>query len=121
MRHESLYLTDIVEAADHIAGFIAGRDFTEFQQSEMLRSAVIQKLTVIGEAAARVSEELKTRSPEVPWPQIVAFRNILVHAYFGIDWAIVWRAARNRCPVLREQVALLVASESRGERQPEDH
>jgi uncharacterized protein with HEPN domain len=51
----------------------------------MLRSAVVQKLAIIGEAAARVSEEIKTRQPHVPWPRIVAFRNILIHAYFGID------------------------------------
>ena len=68
MRHEILYLTDIVEAADHISEFIAGTDFQAFQQSELLRSAVVQKLAVIGEAAARVSEELQTRQPEVPWP-----------------------------------------------------
>jgi uncharacterized protein with HEPN domain len=85
MRHESLYLTDIVEAADYIAEFIAGTDFPTFQGSELLRSAVVQKLAVIGESAARVSEELKSRHPEVPWPQIIAFRNILVYAYFGID------------------------------------
>jgi uncharacterized protein with HEPN domain len=87
MRRESLYLNDIVEATDHIAEFIAG--------------AVVQKLAIIREAAARVSEELKTRQP----------------AHFGIDWDVVWRAARNRCPVLREQVARILASESAG---PED-
>jgi uncharacterized protein with HEPN domain len=114
MRHESLYLNDIVEAADHIAEFILGTDLEAFQESEMLRSAVIQKLAVIGEAAARVSEELKARHPHVPWPQIVAFRNILIHAYFGIDWEVVWRAARNRCPVLRQQVAGILAAESSG-------
>jgi uncharacterized protein with HEPN domain len=48
MRHESLYLNDIVEAADHIAQFIAGVDFETFQKSEMLRSAVVQKLGNIG-------------------------------------------------------------------------
>src|SRR5260370_11513991 len=104
MRHESLYRTDLIEAADHIAEFIAGADFEMFQKSEMLRSAVVQKLSIIGEAAARVSEEVRARYPQVPWPQIIAFRNILVHAYFGIDWDLVWRAARNRCPILREQV-----------------
>jgi len=112
MRHESLYLTDIVEAADHIAEFIAGADFQTFQKSEMLRSAVVQKLAIIGEAAARVSTELKVRNPQPPWPQIIAFRNILVHAYFGIDWEVVWRAARNRCPVLRDQIAAILAGES---------
>jgi len=48
---------------------------------------------------------LRVQHPEVPWPRIIAFRNILVHAYFAIDWDEVWRAARARCPVLREQVA----------------
>jgi uncharacterized protein with HEPN domain len=83
MRHERLYLEDMVEAADHIAEFIAGVNDEEFRRSELLRSAVVQKLATIGEAAARVSEELKSRHPEVPWPRIVAFRNILIHAYFG--------------------------------------
>jgi uncharacterized protein with HEPN domain len=82
MRHESLYLNDIVEAADYIAEFIAGADFEAFQKSEMLRSAVVQKLATIGEAAARVSADVKGRHPQVPWPQIIAFRNIVIHAYF---------------------------------------
>ncbi len=89
MRHESLYLTDILEAADYIAEFVAGADFNSFQESEMLRSAVVQKLAVIGEAAARVPENVRVRNSHIPWPQIIAFRNILVHAYFGIDWDIV--------------------------------
>ena len=114
MRHESLYLTDILEAEDHIAEFIKGTDFKAFQQSEMLRSAVVQKLDVIGEAAARISTELKTRHPQVPWPQIVAFRDMLIHAYFGIDWEVVWRAAMNRFPVLREQAARILAVECGG-------
>lgn len=114
MRHDSLYLTDIVEAAQHIAEFIDGVDFRAFQESELIRSAVVQKLSIIGEAAARVSAELKNRQPQVPWPQIIAFRNILIHAYFGIDWEVVWLAAMNRCPVLRAQVALMLAAESGG-------
>jgi len=112
MRHESVYLTDIVEAADHIADFLAQHDFEAFQASELLRSAVLQKLTVIGEAAARVSQPLRDRHAHIPWSQIIAFRNILAHSYFGIDWEIVWRAARNRCPVLREQAANVLAVES---------
>jgi len=86
MRREELYLRDIVEAADHIARFIIGLDRSGFHGAELVRSAVVHKLAVIGEAAAHVSDELRSRYPEVPWPKIVAFRNILVHAYFGIDW-----------------------------------
>ena len=105
MRRDDLFLNDIVEATDHIAAFLAGTDFDAFQNSEMMRSAVVQKLAIIGEAAARVSEGLRNRHPEIPWPQIIAFRNILIHAYSGVDWDEVWRAAWNRCPILREQVA----------------
>ena len=87
MRREELYLRDIVEAADHIAAFIAGLDASSFDESELIRSAVVQKLAIIGEAAARVPDELKDRFREIPWQRIVALRNILVHAYFGIDWS----------------------------------
>ncbi len=117
MRRETLYLSDIIEAADHIAAFIAGFDFERFQESELVRSAVVQKLAVIGEAAGRISPGLQGREPHVPWPQIVAFRNILVHAYFGIDWNEVWTSATDRCPTLRAQIAQILAMESA---RPED-
>jgi len=94
MRRDDLYLNDIIEAADYIATFLGQLDFEGFRQSELIRSAVVQKLAIIGEAAARISDELKGRFPQIPWPQIVAFRNILVHAYFGIDWNEVWKAVQ---------------------------
>jgi uncharacterized protein with HEPN domain len=112
MRREILYLTDIIEAADHIARCTESIHFEQFQASELVRSAVVQKLAVIGEAAARVSPVIREQDPDVPWAQIIAFRNILVHAYFGIDWEEVWRVATNRCPVLRRQVARILARES---------
>lgn len=86
----------------------------DFRNPSFFRSAVVQKLGIIGEAAGRVSEDLTTRHPEVPWPQIVAFRNILMHAYFGIDWDVVWLAATHRCPILRGQIAAILAAELGG-------
>ncbi|MEK7404872.1 MAG: HepT-like ribonuclease domain-containing protein [Acidobacteriota bacterium] len=79
-----------------------------------MRSAVVGKLTIIGEAAARVTEELRARHPEVPWSMVVAFRNILVHAYFGIDWSIVWLAAGKQCPELSKQMAAILTDEFKG-------
>lgn len=100
MRHESLYLQDIRDAADSIARFIAGfGDEAMLRESDVVSSAVVHKLAVIGEASARLSTELKARHPDVAWAEIVAFRNTLVHAYFGIDWSIVWLAARTGIPV----------------------
>lgn len=111
MRREELYLRDIVEAANYIEQFIVGLDRSGFQESELVRSAVVQKLAVIGEAAAHVPAEFRSRHPEVPWPKIVAFRNILVHAYFGIDWDEVWRAATRESPALRAQIEIILRTE----------
>lgn len=111
MRRDELYLRDIVEAATHIADFVDGLDFSSFEQTEVVRSAVVQKLIVIGEASARISVEVRNRYPEIPWPRIVAFRNILVHAYFGIDWTEVWLASIKQVPTLCVQVDSILASE----------
>ena len=70
MRHEILYLTDIVEAADHIAEFLRGTGAEEFQSSELVRSAVVHKLSITGEARARISEDLTRRSRNQTGPKI---------------------------------------------------
>ena len=104
MRPEKLYLTDIVEAAQSIEKFLMGQDLSEFEQNEMMHSAVLQKLTVIGEAAARLSKEFTNRYPDIPWMDIVGFRNIAVHEYFAVRWDIVWVAATEEVPLLCSQV-----------------
>ena len=83
MRSDRLYLVEIVEAAEAIETFIRGVDAERFVRDDLVRSAVLHKLTVIGEAAARVSMPLRARFAEVPWSGIVGFRNIAVHAYFA--------------------------------------
>jgi uncharacterized protein with HEPN domain len=113
MRPEKLYLTDIVEAAQAIERFVMGQDLDEFERNEMLNSAVLQKLTVIGEAASRLSKEFTDRFPEIPWADVVGFRNIAVHEYFAIRWDIAWVAATEEAPVLKEQVEKILQNEFR--------
>jgi uncharacterized protein with HEPN domain len=81
----------------------------------MVRSAVVHQLTVIGEAVSRLSAEVRSRYPETPWADIKGFRNIVVHNYFGIDWAEVWRAAERDIPVLRDQITQIIELEFPGE------
>lgn len=89
MRPEELYLTDIVEAAAAIGRFIEGVDEESFLQDELRQSAVLQKLIVIGEAAARPPVAFTTTHPDLEWRDIVAFRNFAVHEYFSVNWSIV--------------------------------
>lgn len=65
---------------------------------EVLTAAVLHHLTVIGEAISRLSTPLRERHPEVPWRQIMAVRHRIVHAYFDLDWKILWEAASSEIP-----------------------
>lgn len=111
MRPEKLYLTDIVEAAQSIARFVMGESFDEFEQNEMMNSAVLQKLTLIGEAASRLPKEFTNRFPEIPWVDIIGFRNIAVHEYFSIRWDIAWVAATEEIPALKVQIEKILREE----------
>lgn len=111
MRPEKLYLVDIVEAVDAIDRFLTGCDRDEFDDDELRQSAVLQKLMVIGEAAARLPVEFRESHPTIEWRDIVGFRNIAVHEYFAVNWAIVWVAATQDAPKLRTQVETILASE----------
>jgi uncharacterized protein with HEPN domain len=94
----------IVSAAASIAEFIRDCNPEGFEASQLVRSAVVHQLTVIGEAVARLSQDLRSRHPAVPWADIKGLRNVVVHNYFGIDWAEVWSAAATDVPLLREQI-----------------
>ncbi len=110
-RREALYPADMIEAADAIGRFAAGLGPAGFVDNDLVRSAVLQKLTVIGEAAARIPKDFQARHPEVEWADIVGFRNIAVHAYFSVDWDTVWFTATRDAPYLRQKIAAILQQE----------
>ena len=79
MRPERLYLQDILEACNAVARFLRGTTEGLFIRDELIQSAVLQKLIVIGEAAARLPRSFTAQHPEIEWADIVAFRDIAVH------------------------------------------
>jgi len=103
MRSDADRLSDILEAIAKIRERITD-SIQAFQGDEVLQVWVIHHLQVIGEAARNVSQSLKDRHSEVPWPQIVALRNILVHEYFGLNMHQVWTMAQKDLLLLEEQV-----------------
>jgi uncharacterized protein with HEPN domain len=108
MRPEELYLTDILEAARAIGVFCKGARFDQFEGNDMLRSAVLQKLIMIGEAAAHLPDTFCLLNPKVPWVDMIAFRNFAVHEYFSVNWRIVWDTAIEDIPPIEKQIAKLI-------------
>jgi uncharacterized protein with HEPN domain len=111
MRHDSSFLKDILAAGRKIEAITLATTEDRFLKDDVSTAAVLHHLTVIGEAISRVSPELRARYPEVPWPQIVATRHRIVHAYFDLDWQILWDAAIVDIPELRNQIRNILATE----------
>ena len=89
---------------------MTGFDEARFLADELVQSAVLQKLSIIGEAAAKLSDATRDRLPEIPWKEIIGFRNIAVHAYFSVDWRIVLVTVADDLPMLKRFVDVLVKS-----------
>ena len=64
-----------------------------------------RNIEIIGEAARALPEDFKQRHADVPWSEIVAMRNVIVHQYFGILPEVVWDVIRNELPALRSKIA----------------
>jgi uncharacterized protein with HEPN domain len=111
MRHESSFLRDMLSACQKIEAIVAATSEDSFLKDEVLPAAVLHHLTVIGEAISRLSVGLRERHPEVPWRQVMAVRNRIVHAYFDLDWQILWDAATGDIPALRGQVFNILITE----------
>lgn len=111
MRHQASFLRDILSACRKIETIVAATDEDSFLKDEVLPAAVLHHPTVIGEAIGRLSVELRERHPEVPWRQIMAVRNRIVHAYFDLDWQILWDAANGEIPELHRQVLDILTTE----------
>lgn len=110
MRNDRLYLADMLDAIEAVERFTTGMDESRFVADELVQSAVLQKLLVIGEAAGRVQEETCLQAPDVPWREIIGFRNVAVHAYFSVDWRVVFVTVCDDLPMLKLEVAKLLAA-----------
>jgi uncharacterized protein with HEPN domain len=107
MLRDEQRLSDILEGLDWIARAVSGKTEDDFPADETLCYAVAQRLTMAGEADARLGAEIKAQHGAVPWQDIVALRNILVHVYFGMYWPVVWQTVADHAPVLRAQIAAI--------------
>ena len=82
----------MLEAADLALGFCTGRKREDLDADPMLRFALVHAITVVGEAATKVSQPTRDALSGIRWPAIVGMRNRLVHAYFDIDRDVLWQS-----------------------------
>jgi len=103
MRHDELYVADLVDSTRAVREYLDGISREHWDEDRVLRDAVLYRLLLLGEIASALPDALRDRYPDVAWRQIRAFRNLAVHKYFSVDWAVVWQISREEVPVLEEQ------------------
>ena len=103
----SFFLDDMVAFANDVLSYTTGLDQAGFESDGLVFDATLRKLELIGEAARNVPEEARRLAPGIPWRQIIATRNRIVHAYLGIDNDTIWSILQDDLPGLIDDVQAL--------------
>jgi len=110
MRDERLLLKDILLAIHRIESFTKGMSYESFMADEKTLNAVTYNFLVIGEAVKLLPESLTRKYPEVPWKQIAGMRDKLTHAYFSVDYELVWNTVSSILPNFRSVIETILES-----------
>jgi uncharacterized protein with HEPN domain len=109
-REAKAYLYDMRQAAVLIADFTTGLDYDAYVADAMVRAAVERQFEIIGEALGKLAiVDPETAGRISDYRRIIAFRNILIHGYAGVDDMLVWDMVGTRLGDLRREVDELLA------------
>jgi len=95
------YITDIAKELERIEEFVEGMSYEEFKRDVKTVYAVIRCFEIIGEAVKNIPEDVRNSYPQIPWKRIAGMRDKLIHAYFGVDYEILWETVKRRVPEIK--------------------
>ena len=97
-RNISLFVEDILNSINNIEEFSKNLDKEKFSKDNLRQSAIIRQLEIIGEAVKNIPNSFREKYPKIPWRDISGFRDILSHAYFGVNLDRIWRIIESDLP-----------------------
>lgn len=117
-RDIGLFVDDILESIGNIDEFTLGLNKEKFSKDKLRQSAVIRQLEIIGEAAKNIPSSFREKYQDIPWKDIAGLRDILSHAYFGVNIERVWMVIEKDLPRLKRGIKKIKTSEHKNH--PED-
>lgn len=108
LQDDRVRLQHMLDAAKTAVSHVIERSRSDLDKDELIALALVRLLEIIGEAAKKVSESVKTENPQIAWRQIAATRNRLIHGYFDVDYDIVWEIVNVDLPVLVKEIEKLL-------------
>ena len=107
------FVHDMIGCCDRILEETTGLARDSLVADRLRYESVRYNLIVLGEAATKVPDSIRARYGDVPWREMTATRNRLIHGYPGVDADVVWRTIANDVPSLRAALVALLAAEPR--------
>ena len=110
-------INDILDAIAAVQRYVAGMTYDDFISDRKTVDAVIRNLIIIGEAAGHIPDEICQAQPEMPWDDMRAMRNFVVHEYFGVSDKILWDTIQLNLPPLIQHLRVIVEQDKEEEPQ----
>jgi uncharacterized protein with HEPN domain len=105
-REWHFYWDDMIGFAEKVITYTEGFCQIDFINSGLTYDATVRNLELIGEAATHIPEDVRNANPQIPWRQLIATRNRLIHGYLGIDNDTLWSIIETDVPVLLLELQL---------------
>ncbi len=112
-RDPVIALLDMSEAIQTIGEYLQGLSYQEYIADNRTKDAIVRNLEVLGEAATHIPDDVKERYRNIPWKNVIGLRNVVIHRYFGIDYATIWFIIKEQLPVLKNQIETIMKDFSR--------
>lgn len=107
----SVTLRQILSSAREAVDICHGKNRSNLDADRLLNLALTRLIEVIGEAANRVPEDIRTKYPDLPWVQMIGARNRLIHGYDNVDFDVLWMIVSKDLPVLVARLEEILSRE----------
>ncbi|MDO9516502.1 MAG: DUF86 domain-containing protein [Methanosarcinaceae archaeon] len=104
-KEPGVFIEHISQCIDLIESYTNDVTIGDFFNSVQLQDSIIRRIEIIGEAVKNLPDDMKIDYPEVPWKEIAGMRDVLIHAYFGIDLDLTWEIIQDDLPELKKNIA----------------
>jgi len=103
-RENRLYIDDMIKSIEVIEDYMAGLTEKDFKSDTLKQDGIARRIEIIGEASKNITNDFKKKHPEIPWRKIAGMRDILIHAYFGVNLDRIWEVVKKDLPKLKKQI-----------------